>query len=417
MLKKQYANNTNLIKKHSYFKRNVWLSVLLSISFFSITNAQTLSSLTLADALDAAIAQQHKMVIQQQTNDFKLNKSSSWLASSPSIAMSYLKSDLQQGTDELEMSLNLPIKSSLQSNIDQSLVDSNKTLSRLFTSNLRLQLSAVLREQLWNIEIAQIKRETLQQKVQFLKQLEQQYQQLFQSTLVTKYPLLLIKQETLTTKIELLSSQQALNTYLLQYESLTGLTTLPRNINEQLDEINISVLLAQHPLLMKLDQTWIEQQQRLKLASNKAQPWNLSLTAKNLNNSIYQETQLGISAEVALTIFDTETQSLNNEWLEARGQYDLEKTRLYIELEQNLQSILNQQNTLTQKQALLEQSKTLSKEIIKETQLLINANQIDQNQAIRRMLAAFNTKAQYKLNQLLLRQNTAMLKQAAGISL
>ena len=78
---------------------------------------------------------------------------------------------------------------------------------------------------------------------------------------------------------------------------------------------------------------------------------------------------------------------------------------------------MSQQDSLTQKQTLLEQSKNLSKAIIRETQLLLDAHQIEQGQALRRMLNAFNTKSQLNLNQLFLLKNIAMLRQSAGISL
>ncbi len=387
----------------------------------------SIKSLKLSDVLDAAIVQQElyqKMQNNNLTNmssskTFTLNKSSTWLASSPSVAVNYLKSDRQQGTDELEMAINLPIKSPFQARIDDALVTSSQRFNHLFSSNLRLQLSGLIREHVWRIEIAQMQLDTLQQKNDFLEKLQQQYQQLFQSAVVTQYPLLLIQQEMLDSEIEQLSLKQQIKTTLAQYQAVTGLSVLPANLHEQfaMENVNITELIAQHPLLEKLQHSWFEQLQRLKLASNKAEPWNISLTAKNLDNSNYQETQIGIGAEVALTLFDTEGQGLTNEWREAKGNYDLARSQLYIELKQNLQKVLNQQYTLVQKQQLLAKSKTLSKAIIKETQLLINANQIDQSQAIRRMLAAFNTKTQFQLNQLLLQKNTAMLKQASGISL
>jgi len=387
----------------------------------------SIKSLKLSDVLDAAIVQQElyqKIQKNSLTNmssptKFKLNKSSTWLASSPSVVVNYLKSDRQLGTDELEMAINLPIKSTFQASIDDALVTSSQRLNHLFLSNLRLQLSGLIREHIWDIEIAKMQLNTLQQKSDFLEKLQQQYQQLFQSGVVTQYPLLLIKQEMLGSKIEQLSLKQQIKTTLSQYHTVTGLSVLPKNIHEQftIENINITELITQHPLFKKLQHHWFEQLQRLKLASNKAEPWKISLMAKNLDNSNYQETQIGIGAEVALTLFDTEKQGLNNEWKEAKVNYDLARSQLYLKLKRNLQKVLNQQDTLVQKQQLLEKSKALSKDIIKETQLLINANQIDQSQAIRRMLAAFTTKTHFQLNQLLLQKNIAILKQASGISL
>jgi len=101
----------------------------------------------------------------------------------------------------------------------------------------------------------------------------------------------------------------------------------------------------------------------------------------------------------------------------AKGNYNLAKNSLLLTLQNTYLALQTNQQTLQKKQVLLLQAKSLSKAIITETRLLIDANQIDRNIAIRRMLEAFNTKAKLTTNQLLLLKNNALLNQAAGRSL
>lgn len=395
--------------------RHNLLKVVLIISTLSLSSAFA-QSLTLSDVLAAALATSNSDI----NTGKSINKySSSWLASSPKIGMSYLKSNEALGTDEAEVNLTLPFKSLLQSSLDEKLLNANQATKQLMLSNKALIFSGLIRQQVWGIKIARNRADNLQNKLAFLSELEQQYQQLLLSSTVTNYPLLLIKQEVLTTKIELLESNGKSTELLEQYQRLTKLNSLPSNINEELLDTteNYSSLLINHPAINTLNHDWAEQKIQLALANNQSEAWTLSLTAKNVESQAFSEQQIGLAAEVPLTIFNIEKQSLSNEWLQGETRYQLSRTRLLLELATIFQSLKNRHQLLTKKQQLLVQNKKISKTIIKETQLLIEAQQIEQDQALRRILNAFNNQATFKLNQLLLLKNNAMLRQAAGISL
>jgi len=407
---KLFSFKTSSSKTHTF-------TGLLFLLVSQVTNAatQSVTSITLSDVLDATLST-HKNKNASSAIFTKNKQATTWLASSPTLGVNYLKSDQTQGTDELELSLNLPFKSALQTEIDDDLIHSSKTLQLLFTLNQSLYFSGLIRTQLWDIKIAKTKMSNIEKKLTFLARLEKQYQQLAQSSQITKYPLLLIQQEVLDAKIALLEHDESLSSLMQQYQLLTGLGYLPQNIEEE-DLITEKLLMTAHPKIKKLDQEWFEFERNLQLSTNKSEPWNLSLSAKRLDNSNLNETQVGIGIEVPITFLSIEKQSLSNEWQREKNNYDLARSTQLITLQQQFQWLLSQQKSLAQKQSLLEQSKSLSKAIIHETQLLIDANQIEQGQALRRMLNAFNTKSQLSLNQLFLLENIAMLRQSAGISL
>tara|TARA_R110001592_G_scaffold1212_2_gene7156 strand:+ start:23396 stop:24643 length:1248 start_codon:yes stop_codon:yes gene_type:complete len=397
--------------------KTLFFFLLLFVGNPALTKSLSVNSmLTLKQVLAAA------MEINDQKNGqhekIKIEKPS-WLASSPKIGVSYLKSDLQLGSNEAEVNISLPIKSWLQRDIDEKLYTSSHFTRALQIENKGLMLSGVIREQLWKIELAEDKKNNLKQKLSFLTKLEKQYQELFQSASINHYPLLLIKKEKLDSQMAQLEIEQTVAQLYHQYSLLTGFTSLPKDINEQSLESDISLnkLLTNHPQIKKLDQDWFEQKQQLKLTSNQSESWHLSINAKSLNTSNISETQLGIAAEVPLTIFNIKSQAFNSEWLMAKGNYDLNRANLLISLRDAYLSLRSNQQILLKKNDLLLQAKSLSKQIIAETQLLIEANQIDQDTAIRRMLVAFNTKSKLTTNQLLLLKTSALLNQAAGISL
>jgi len=405
-------------------KRIIFESFTIVMFFVFIAQKQVLalsqrSAPTLIQIVDAAITISNKATSTKNNALTNVNEKSSWLAASPTLGMGYLKSDSQQGTDEAEISITLPFKSFLQSELDNKLFNSSQTTQQLLIVNKRLFLSGMLRQQLWQIKLANHNNEILQQKINFLSDLEQQYQQLFQLSSTSRYPLLLIKKEKIDAQILLLESEQTITQLMQQYTLVTGYHKLPLNITEQplQPHHQLSQLLLAHPKVKKLDQDWFEQSQQISLADNKVAPWNLSVSAVTLTTASFTEQQIGIAAEVPLTFFDIKKQATNSAWILAKGNYNLAKESLLLTLQSNYLELQTNQQTLQKKQVLLLQAKSLSKKIITETRLLIDANQIDRNIAIRRMLDAFNTKAKVTTNQLLLLKNNALLNQAAGLSL
>jgi len=387
----------------------------LIISSLSLSSAFA-QSLTLSDALAAALATNKSDT--KVANSVNKN-SSSWLASSPRVGVSYLKSNEALGSDESEVNLTLPIKSLLQFELDKKLVSAKQTTEKLKQANKKLFFSGLIREQVWGIKVAKSSVATLENKIDFLIQLEEQYQLLHKNSTVNAYPLLLIKQEILASKIQLLERNAEASELFGQYQRLTHLNSLPENIIEEslTLEDSFSAVLINHPATIKLDHDWSEKQHQLTLANNQSEPWTLSLSAKNVDSNTFSEQQIGLSAEVPITIFNTTKQSVSNEWLQGENSYQLAKTRMFLALTTEYQSLKSYHQLLTQKQQLLLATKNISKSIIKETQLLVEAQQIEQDQALRRIFNAFNTQATFKLNQILLLKNTAMLRQAAGISL
>ncbi|MBL4765778.1 MAG: hypothetical protein JKX67_10990 [Colwellia sp.] len=416
-LKSKLSRHSKNKGKHFHFKATSPLTGFLFLLLSQVTNAtsQSLASITLSDVLDATLSTQKSKNI-NRTPFTKNNQTITWLASSPKLGVNYFKSDQGQGTDELEVSLSLPFKSTLQTQVDDDLIRSNKTLQSLFSLNQKLFFSGLIRTQLWNIKIATTQASNIDRKLSFLARLEKQYQQLVKSSEVTKYSLLLIQQEVLDAQIARLSHNENLNGLMLQYQLLTGLNYLPLYIFEE-KIITDKLLMTAHPQIQKLDQEWFEFERNLQLSTNKSEPWSLSFSAKRLDNNTLNETQVGVGIEVPLTFFAIEKQSLSNKWQQEKNNYDLARSAQLMALQQRFQGLLSQQSSLTQKQTLLEQSKHLSKAIISETQLLLDAHQIERGQALRRMLNAFNTKSQLNLNQLFLLKNIVMLRQSAGISL
>lgn len=391
----------------------------VSMTFFCLLASHafgaSVSSISLAELVDAAVEKQTSTEQRKQlvTDDQQI---SAWLATNPLISVGYLQSDRQQGTNEAELALTLPIKSRQQQALDSLLKSALTDNKKQHKTTLRLYLSGIVRELVWQQKLVTLSLAQNSEKITFLSDLASNYQALYEFDQLSRLSLLLIEQEQLDAQMEQLELQQQQNGVINRLRQFTGLTKFPRQAaepawNSQLFRI------SQHPAIVQLDSQWQQQLLRLQKNKNQTAGWNLSVSAKNLSSEQITETQLGVSAELPLTWFEVQDPANISEWTVLHNQYEQSRLELVLNVQQNVERLVSQLSYLQQKQQMLEQSKTNSKSIISETSALIERGQINQEQAIKHMLSAFDTKVQYSQNQLLISQTNARLRQAAGISL
>ena len=131
----------------------VLLAMLAATPAFS---ASSLSQLSLTDAVSAA-EQRHSG--EGQIEASTPYQSFSWLAALPSIGIGYLASDENQGTDETELSVRLPIKSGAGRKYDKQLRQLAVNIQDTEAQRRRLYLSGLVRESLWSHRIAQARKQ------------------------------------------------------------------------------------------------------------------------------------------------------------------------------------------------------------------------------------------------------------------
>lgn len=392
------------------------VSITFSCLLASHVFGASVSSISLADLVDAALAKQTstEQSIYSAVNGEQ--RDSAWLATNPLVSVGYLQSDRQQGTNEAELTLTLPIKSRQQQSLDRLLKSALIDNKKQHQTTLRLYLSGIVRELVWQQELVALRLAQTTEKINFLADLASNYQALYEFEQLSRLSLLLIEQEQLAAQMEQLELQELQTGVINRLRKFTGLTNFPEKIVEPAWHSQ-QFKVSQHPNIVQLDSQWQQQLVRLQKNKNQSAGWNLSISAKNLSSEQITETQLGVSAELPVTWFDVQNVANVNEWTVLRNQYEQSRTELVLNVQQRVEQLLSQLTYLQKKQQMLEQSRTISKSIIGETSALIERSQINQEQAIKHMLSAFVTKAQYSQNQLLISQTNARLRQAAGISL
>ena len=175
--------------------------------------------------------------------------------------------------------------------------------------------------------------------------------------------------------------------------------------------------LARHPQLVRLELGWRQQRTLLASVGQKATPWNLSLHAKQLDNPALDEQQLGVAIEVPLTVFDIETAPVNSEWQEQARQYWTARDELTVEIRRRWEALNSEAAMLREKETLLRESSAVGESMAKQSEQLKTLNELGEEIALRRRMDAIDIESAAALNRVLLEQNNAMLRQAAGMPL
>ncbi len=389
----------------------LWLAALLSLSNGGV--AQSVTDITLGDVLSTTLVRANDAGNQ---GEMALYRASSWLAGVPSVSLSYLGSEDRYGVDESEMSVNLPLKSSRRRSADTALQALATGLDEVARHVRELYYSGLIREALWSFRLADTRRQFAANKKQVLRELEQRQQELLAVGASSEYTLLLLQMEVVQVEILQQDYLQEARLWLQRYRRLTGLAAMPTDIVEPALQ-NDSFRADRHPQLQALELAHQQRQQVLQANSPRASDWNLALKAKNLDSDGFNEQQYGLGVEIPLSVFDVSRQADNSEWRSAQREFSLARDQLLTEFSAAWEQLLNERDTLQKKQSLLDRSEQLAERITGQLEQLQASNEVAQEIVLRRTMAAIDTRADVALNELLIGQNNAMLRQAAGLSL
>jgi outer membrane protein TolC len=397
----------------------LYLLALLIISVF-ISNAYASNpnegEISLTDALQAAMEKHYHSKSKNQLDSAARSENSSWLANNPSLSFSLLQSQKDVGSDEAEIRLNLPFKTSEQKNLEQQLLQGQSQSNSYSTAEVALHFSMLIRETLGAYQVDYLLMKKAEHKLSVLTQLELKFQQRYEANTVSLYPLLSIKKERLDTKIDKLQYQNKVESWLQRYSVLTGLTMLPNPLNEA-PYIDDQRAVEKHPSIMSLDAAWQQQQKLIRVTDPTLSPWHVSITAKKVDTPDFVDNQIGLELDVPLSFNTNSSQSTRTSYFYALKEYQLARDQTALTIQLSLKSTLSDLQLLQKKQALLAESLDISRQIQQLTDSMSSSNALQHDVLLRRMLEAIDTQSNYALNQLKIQQLNSTLRQIAGISL
>ncbi len=395
----------------------VWGSLLLVLTLWqSSADAQTARSLSLSEVL--ATAMEHSALLDSGLdldNSEPPYHASAWLAGLPTFSARYLDSDERLGTTETELSLNLPVRSARQREYNRTLASMVGELDRLADDQRSVFLSGLIRESVWSHRLAITRAEYAGRKARILQKLAARQEQLHAANVISAYSLLVIKKERLLAELNQRNHEQESRRWLQQYRQVTGLSTIPEHLLEA--DPGEHFRPAEHPDLQSLASRWSQRQQLLLAAGARSAPWNVSVTAKKLEIAEFEETQYGVGVEIPLSFLNLAQQTNNSEWAQGARDFRRAADRLASQLMRRWDGLAVEALMLAERQQLLADADKLSRDIAAQARELRTSNELEEEIVLRRIIESSDSEEAVAINQLLIGQNTAMRRQAAGLSL
>jgi hypothetical protein len=398
----------------SCLKRFPIVTSLILIAFSPLVNAQ--SSLTLHDSLTAAIEKQSTESLAKSADTNSENSYTSWLDSTPSVSLMYLDSQQRLGTSETEVNINLPIKSPFLKRIEKKFSSNVDRLNASVKTQYALYLSGLIRNLMWDIQVERVLAASFERKQKMLLVLASHYKDMSEAQAIPRYVSLLVQKELNEHKLSAFQTQQNIKNLEERYFRLTGLRSLPNNINEVLPSLN-NVNINSHPDVIALDTAFQSAEQQLLIVSKQAMPWNVQLTGKRVESVDFSENQLGIGLEVPITLGAQLSSTKQSEHRQVISEYNVSRQKLVQQLLEAQANLQQEYDFLQQKQALLNEGFATLQSLKIALQEMREANTSNQDFYIRTLLDTIDSEQERELNLIHIQRHIALIRQAAGITL
>lgn len=375
-------------------------------------DAQQASELSLADVLEVTLA--HHGDGQAEAADATLG--TGLLAGLPVLSALHVQSDLDRGTDETEVSLNLPLKSSLRRRLDDSLAGIEPRLEQANRDYRAWYFSGLIREAVWAHRLATEQVEQAQARVRLLTQLESRAKLQAQAGSLPEYALLLTGQERLDAELLLADREAAQREAAQRFHALTSLPAVPTSITEA-GSIPDNPDYAAHPELVRLELGQEQNRALAGLADPQASNWNLALVARDFAGPGEDERQFGLAVDVPLGIVDVRNRGAESQKAAASRDFSRQRDERRLEIRREWLSLKSDAERLATRQHLLRKSTRLGERIEAQLLALRASNEVEAELVLRRLLDVLDRRSELALIEWEIHRNAARQRQAAGQTL
>jgi hypothetical protein len=178
-----------------------------------------------------------------------------------------------------------------------------------------------------------------------------------------------------------------------------------------------SYSILEHPDLALLDGAWQYYMRSLEAANQKAEPWNVTLTARRVEVPNFNENQIGLGVEIPISIGKQYTELQRTDYVKMQTEYQVAKQNIGNELTSAYEQAKRDLSYLEAKQVLLDSANAPIEKLEQIIPTLLNVSFENKESVIRSALEVIDARAEIELNRMALQKQISMLKQAAGISI
>ncbi len=389
----------------TYFSASIRRRIVTSILIMVAT--QYAHSDTLENAVNGALTRAGSL------SDIEEVEPSDWLSGVPSVSLSHLESDQVLGTDETEIALNFPIKGAQWRRLDETLerVDSQQTVASAVYR--RWLYSGRVREAAWVVKLAGADVQGAEAELTLLTSLQARQQSLADAGVLPLYTALITQRALISAQLALDDAVKVKATALQAFELLTGMASVPSDLTES-QSVPTEPDWQAHPALQQLQLARRQQEALLALSSPTTTTWNLSLLARNFETPGFTESQYGVAVQAPLTLFQRPSRGNQSERRSAAHDFLLQKDQVWLELNDQWQSLHQEAERLAHRVDLLQQAVSLGDNIQTQLEALQVTNEIDSEIRLKRLLDIQQTRTELNRTIVLMGRNRARRLQAAG---
>ncbi len=334
----------------------------------------------------------------------------------PVLSALHVQSDLDRGTDETEVSLNLPVKSGRRRRLDNSLSGLETRLDQANRDYRAWYFSGLIRETVWAHRLAGVQIEQARERVTLLSELEARAQLQVRAGSTPEYSLLLTGQERLDAELLLADREAAQREAALRFQALTGLPTVPADIAETA-ALPERPNYATHPRLMLLELGQAQSQAVAGLSEPQAANWNLALVARDFAGPAQDERQYGLAVDVPLGMLEVRNRGAESQKAAVQRDAARQRDEARLEIRSEWQTLRSDAERLRTRRRLLEESVRLGEQIEAQLLSLRTGNEVEAELVLRRLIDVLDRRSELALIESEIHRNAARQRQVAGQSL
>jgi len=365
---------------------------------------------TLEDALASALQRA------PEAQDEQLRSASDWLAGVPTVSASYIDSRQALGTDELEVSLNLPLKSAGRRRLDRELESLQHHYADASDKYRRWIYSGLIRERAWGHRLAAVDLAAAEDKQSLLTGLAERFARLAAGGAIPRYSSLIVERARLDAEMAVDAARLDVERERDAFIALTGLTSVPEDLSETVPAPSTPDY-SQHPALQRMELARDREAAVLALSAPDKANWNFSLVARNFDGPQFNEQQIGLAVEAPLNFLGTQSSSNLSQRSAAQLDYLLARDQFWLEVRNRWQALAVERSHLQRRRELLERAAKIADQIEAQVSALENSNEIEGEIRLQRMLDVLDTRASLARTEAMIERNVAQRHQAAGRSL
>ena len=336
------------------------------------------------------------------------------LNSDPSLYLAYLGSGDAQGS-EVEIGIQLEFMSPAHRDLSHKYVELNAKMNHLIERNQDLYISGQVRNLIWSILISDAELDWLSKQQQWLNESKTIVEKLVKSGSSSRLAMNRLSLSLAKTEEQLLKADLAIQSKLMQYQKLTGLSVLPALSDEQLKEKKLSV--QQHPALALIQLDKVIERLNFKATSTSQNTWNASLFQKNVDLSGQSDTQVGISLEIPLSFSKSYHTADYQTWKQTNAELEQQMFQLHSQLGTTLLKLQSEGKFLAKQAKLLKKQRLIISNMEQELANQKASGAVSLERYYEQLIELSEFRFEQLINQMHQSKNIADQNQTLGFSL